>query len=166
MKTLLAKAALAVTALVLLLPSSTKAQDGNKDGCSLATLHGEYGFTISGQIIGGPAPGPVNGVALTTFDGHGGLIQTDFVVKSGAPRGTARCFSNRRKRYVLGELGLYRYGHDSFSWRDASAGDCSDVRSCKSRAGNPDRRLSPVRGCRNCHHDPDGRADHQRGHKD
>lgn len=86
MKTLLAKAALATAALLLALPISARAQDDKHDGCSLATLHGDYGFTISGQITGGPAPGPVNGVALTTFDGHGGLIQTDFVVKSGARR--------------------------------------------------------------------------------
>jgi hypothetical protein len=100
-KTLLAKAALAAAALLLVLPSSAKAQDGKNNGCSLATLHGDYGFTISGQITGGPAPGPVNGVALTTFDGHGGLIQTDFVVKNGAPAGPLDAFRTG--------------GHDSFS---------------------------------------------------
>ena len=105
MKTIFAKAALAVTALILFLPSSTKAQDGNKDGCSVATLHGDYGSTISGQIIGGPAPGPVNGVALTTFDGHGGLIQTDFVVKSGAPAGPLDAFRT-------GESGTYSVNSD------------------------------------------------------
>jgi hypothetical protein len=104
-KTLLAKAALAAAALLLVLPGSTKAQDGKKDGCSLATLHGDYGFTISGQITGGPAPGPVNGVALTTFDGHGGLIQTDFVVKSGAPAGPLDAFRT-------GENGTYSVNSD------------------------------------------------------
>jgi hypothetical protein len=104
-KTLLAKAALAAAALLLVLPSSTKAQDDEHDVCSLATLHGNYGFTISGQITGGPAPGPVNGVALTTFDGHGGLIQTDFVVKSGAPAGPLDAFRT-------GENGTYSVNSD------------------------------------------------------
>jgi hypothetical protein len=104
-KTLLAKAALAAAALLLVLPSSTKAQDGKKDGCSLATLHGDYGFTISGQITGGPSPGPVNGVALTTFDGQGGLLQTDFVVKSGAPAGPLDAFRT-------GENGTYSVNSD------------------------------------------------------
>ena len=101
----LAKAALAATALLLVLPSSAKAQDSIKDGCSLATLHGDYGFTISGQITGGPAPGPVNGVALTSFDGQGGLMQTDFVVKSGAPAGPLDVFRT-------GENGTYSVNSD------------------------------------------------------
>jgi hypothetical protein len=104
-KNLLAKAALATAALLLVLPSSAKAQDTGHDGCSLATLHGDYGFTISGQITGGPAPGPVNGVALTTFDGHGGLVQTDFVVKSGAPAGPLGAFRT-------GESGTYSVNSD------------------------------------------------------
>jgi hypothetical protein len=99
-KTLFAKVALAAAALLLLLPSSAKAQDTGHSGCSNTTLHGDYGFTISGQITGGPAPGPVNGVALTTFDGHGGLIQTDFVVKNGAPAGPLDGFRT-------GESGTY-----------------------------------------------------------
>src|ERR1700678_4791271 len=94
-KTLLAKAALAAAALLLVLPTSTKAQDGKKDGCSLATLHGDYGFTISGQITGGPAPGPVNGVALTTFDAPGGRLQEAFLVKSRGPPRPLGGFSKR-----------------------------------------------------------------------
>ena len=74
--------------VVALLALSGAAQaDEKTDICSLATLYGDYGFTITGQILGGLAPGPVNGVALTTFDGRGGLTQTDFVVKSGVPAG-------------------------------------------------------------------------------
>jgi|SRR6202167_465686 hypothetical protein len=102
---LLAKAALAAAALLLVLPISAKAQDDKHDGCSLATLHGGYGFTISGQITGGLSPGPVNGVALTTFDGQGGLLQTDFVVKSGAPAGSLDAFRT-------GENGTYSVNSD------------------------------------------------------
>jgi hypothetical protein len=104
-KNLLAKAALATAALLLVLPISAKAQEDKHDGCSLATLYGGYGFTISGQITGGLSPGPVNGVALTTFDGRGGLIQTDFVVKSGAPAGPPDAFRT-------GESGVYSVNSD------------------------------------------------------
>jgi hypothetical protein len=84
------------------------AQAGDRDKrdvCSLETLHGSYAFTISGQILAGPAPGPVNGVALTTFDGKGGLTQTDYVVKSGAPGGPLDAFRT-------GESGTYTVNPD------------------------------------------------------
>jgi hypothetical protein len=75
------------------------------EACALATLHGGYSFTISGQILGGPSPGPINGVAVTTFDGRGGLTQTDFVVKSGAPAGPVGAFRS-------GESGTYAVNAD------------------------------------------------------
>ena len=105
MKDSLWKAAVAVAILFLVVCSPAKAQDTSNGGCSVATLHGDYGFTISGQITGGPAPGPVNGVALTTFDGHGGLNQTDFVVKNGAPAGPLGAFRT-------GENGTYSVNSD------------------------------------------------------
>jgi hypothetical protein len=98
-KTLIALAAL------LALGAGARAQDGDHDGCSDTTLRGDYGFTISGQITGGPSPGPVNGVALTTFDGQGGLTQTDFVVKSGAPAEPPDAFRT-------GEYGTYSVNSD------------------------------------------------------
>lgn len=59
--------------------------------CSSATLRGDYGFTITGQILQNPLPeniGPVAGVALTTFDGAGSLTQLDHVVHNGnVPQG-------------------------------------------------------------------------------
>lgn len=50
--------------------------------CSNAALRGDYAFTIDGQVF--PPGAPVvdrRGVALTHFDGHGGLTQTDFVMQ-------------------------------------------------------------------------------------
>lgn len=91
--------------IVALLVLSVAVRAGDKEVCSLATLHGDYGFTISGQILGGPAPGPVNGVALTTFDGQGGLTQTDFAVKNGAPAGPANAFRTN-------ETGTYSVNSD------------------------------------------------------
>ena len=52
-------------------------------GCSLASLYGNYGFTITGQILAGPTAGPVAGVALTTYDGNGVLTQVDHVLHNG-----------------------------------------------------------------------------------
>lgn len=50
-----------------------------QDFCSNETLRGDYGFTVSGMRPSAPG-GPLEtiiGVALTTFDGHGNLTQTD-----------------------------------------------------------------------------------------
>lgn len=52
--------------------------------CSNATLNGNYAFTIVGQILApAPAAGLVSGVALSTFDGQGGLSQVDHVLHNG-----------------------------------------------------------------------------------
>jgi hypothetical protein len=57
--------------------------------CANDSLQGQYGQTISGELL--PAPGvvlPQNGVAMTDFDGNGKFTQTDFVVINGAPTST------------------------------------------------------------------------------
>ncbi len=52
--------------------------------CSNATLHGNYAFTLTGQILAPPpAAGPVSGVARTEFNGRGILSQVDHVVHNG-----------------------------------------------------------------------------------
>jgi hypothetical protein len=56
--------------------------------CSNATLLGDYAFRISGEIF---VPGSNtiavyrDGVAMTTFDGMGGLTQVDWLVGNGVP---------------------------------------------------------------------------------
>jgi len=107
MKTWICKWMLATAVALLAVSGAARADDKDKEKevCSLATLQGDYGFTISGQILGGMSPGPVNGVALTTFDGQGGLTQTDFVVKSGAPAGPPSAFRT-------GETGSYTVNSD------------------------------------------------------
>lgn len=67
--------------------SVTRAQVQDNDGCSDATLKGDYAFTVSGQILipGIPAVQRL-GVAMTHFDGAGHLTQVDYVISSpGAP---------------------------------------------------------------------------------
>jgi hypothetical protein len=49
-----------------------------------ATLRGDYSFTINGNIqLPSGSPVEINGVALTYFDGEGGLTNTDHIVRNG-----------------------------------------------------------------------------------
>jgi hypothetical protein len=65
---------------VLAVPISSEAQS-----CGNGLIQGTYGFTIDGQKFGPPntPTGPQAGVALTRFDGHGRLTQTDTVTING-----------------------------------------------------------------------------------
>jgi len=74
-----------VASMVLLVTSAASAPGGQSGACSNATLRGEYGFTITGQILAGPAAGPVAGVAMEFFDGRGNLTQLDHVAHNGNP---------------------------------------------------------------------------------
>jgi hypothetical protein len=58
---------------------------GGEGRCSNRTLSGDYGFSIDGQILGGPSPILIRGVAKTRFDGHGNLSQIDWVTLNGVP---------------------------------------------------------------------------------
>jgi hypothetical protein len=72
----------AIAILALALANSAYAQVNY--GCTTATLQGVFAFQITGQILAPAAvAGPVNGVALTTFDGLGNLTQVDHVVHNG-----------------------------------------------------------------------------------
>ena len=52
--------------------------------CNNALIAGTYGFTIEGEKLAGMGPtGSQVGVALTTFDGVGGLTQIDTVTVNG-----------------------------------------------------------------------------------
>ena len=53
-----------------------------RTGCSKGSLRGNYGFQISGTIVGF---GPIGGIALVTFDGEGNFTQTDNVTVNGFP---------------------------------------------------------------------------------
>ena len=52
----------------------------NSPACKNALIAGNYGFTVQGTKLGGAGPtGPMVGVAMTQFDGKGGLSQIDTV---------------------------------------------------------------------------------------
>jgi hypothetical protein len=72
--------------LACAIPVGAYAQSADDDGCTNATLYGDYAFRIDGQLLPpGGAPTIRAGVAMTHFDGAGGLTQVDFVMSNGAP---------------------------------------------------------------------------------
>jgi hypothetical protein len=83
----------AALAFLLFASKHACAQSSDNDGCTNATLRGDYAFTVSGQIF--LPNGTVvqrEGIAMTRFDGAGNLSQVDFVLSSpnaGAPPGSA-----------------------------------------------------------------------------
>ncbi len=69
-----------VLTLALLVSARLNAQADDNDGCSDATLKGDYAFTISGQIL--HTDGTIDnraGIAMRNFDGHGNISFIDFV---------------------------------------------------------------------------------------
>lgn len=93
--------------------ASAYAQDN--DGCSTSTLKGDYAFTVAGQILN--PDGSIttrNGVAMTHFDGNGGLTQVDYVMSltpasqmPGAPGGV-----DKNPAFRTGETGTYQVNQD------------------------------------------------------
>ena len=56
----------------------------NSPVCNNELIRGNYGFTIQGTKLGGLGPtGAQAGVAMTEFDGNGGLTQIDTVTIDG-----------------------------------------------------------------------------------
>jgi len=76
-----------VVALVMLMLGalgSGYAQSESLAACNNRLIAGKYGFTIQGNKLGGQGPtGPQVGVAMTEFDGNGGLTQIDTVTVNG-----------------------------------------------------------------------------------
>ncbi|MBV8811875.1 MAG: hypothetical protein JO033_24660 [Acidobacteriaceae bacterium] len=76
---------IALVACASLIPSLALGQNSDHDGCSNETLKGDYAFRISGNILNSAGTPIINreGVAMTHFDGKGGLTQVDFVMANG-----------------------------------------------------------------------------------
>jgi hypothetical protein len=68
--------------LVMALAASSGVMAGTK-GCTDSTIEGSYAFTIHGQILTPGGPVLVDGIAKTTFDGHGELTQVSAVAFNG-----------------------------------------------------------------------------------
>jgi hypothetical protein len=88
-KTIGARAAFAALTIVGMSIDSSRVQAQDGKGCSNATLQGDYLFTVAGTTPTGPPSAPVEqfvGLALTHFDGAGGLTQP-FGVSHGSISG-------------------------------------------------------------------------------
>lgn len=85
MKKMLCTLSVTTLAALLLAPAGLLAQSGDNDGCTNATLTGDYAFRVSGWVILGGVTMDREGVAMTHFDGAGNLTQVDFVMSNGAP---------------------------------------------------------------------------------
>src|SRR5271170_3130781 len=101
---------LAIPALLLGLNVMSAAAEDN--GCSNATLKGDYGFTIDGyQPNADGSTSPLKGVAISHFDGAGKLTQRDFVVTGGVlnpgQEGAGGGF-----QFTTGETGTYSVSRD------------------------------------------------------
>lgn len=81
MKRTLSKLIVTIAVSLVIAGVQAQADDG---GCSNHTLHGDYAFRISGEVF--TPTGIVNrdGVAMTHFDGNGGLTQVDWVMANGS----------------------------------------------------------------------------------
>jgi len=92
MNTSLCNGILLVAVIVCALRGAARAQSTDNDGCSNATLHGDYAFTVRGEFLGfatatGPQyfspPVPIDAVAMTNFDGRGKFTQVGVNVVGG-----------------------------------------------------------------------------------
>jgi hypothetical protein len=68
--------------LVMVLGASSEVTAGGRE-CTDSTIKGSYAFTIHGQILTPGGPLLVDGIAKTTFDGNGELIQLSAVAING-----------------------------------------------------------------------------------
>jgi hypothetical protein len=84
--------AVAVAVALSATSSVARVQRADNDGCSNATLHGDYAFAVHGEFLGlatatGPqyfsSPVPIDAVAMTNFDGIGNFTQVGFNVVNG-----------------------------------------------------------------------------------
>ena len=101
-----------LTVSTLLLAFNVIPASANTNGCSNATLKGDYGFTIQGdQPNGDNTTSPVKGVAITHFDGAGKLTQRDFVVTAGTPM-FGDGDSHSGFHFSTGETGTYTVNPD------------------------------------------------------
>jgi hypothetical protein len=83
MKKQLVTHAAALVMLTLAVLGSGYAQS-NSAACKNTLIAGNYAFTVQGTKLGGAGPtGPMVGVAMTQFDGKGGLSQIDTVTIDG-----------------------------------------------------------------------------------
>jgi len=109
MNTRLQKATLPAAVVLLAIASAARADD---NGCTNATLRGNYAFTVSGQILNADGTTTTRrGVALAHFDGSGNLTQTDYVTSLTTGR-TPPGGIDTAPAFRTGETGTYSVNAD------------------------------------------------------
>jgi hypothetical protein len=101
-----------VLTLVLLESARLSAQASDDNGCSNATLKGDYAFTISGEIL--HSDGTIDyrtGIAMRNFDGNGNITFIDFVA-SLRPGFVPPGGINLNPAFRTGLTGTYRVNPD------------------------------------------------------
>jgi hypothetical protein len=79
MKSWLWKGTLAAAIALLALSDVARAQSSDNDGCTNATLKGDYAFAVTGWTLSpGPLWVPNFVVGIGRFDGRGGFTQVDY----------------------------------------------------------------------------------------
>jgi hypothetical protein len=109
-------AALKMAIAGILFVGTTAAVKAQETGCTDATLKGNYAFTVSGEIFLMTPDGMVitvqrQGVAMTHFDGVGGLTQEDLVFSSPnapAPKTPPMTPTDPVTGFHNGETGKYK----------------------------------------------------------
>jgi hypothetical protein len=89
-RTLILKGSILATLMTAGLMGLPPAARGETDDgpCSNRTLNGAYGFSVEGMLFesANQRTSVFRAVALTTFDGKGGLTQVDHYVVNGSPQ--------------------------------------------------------------------------------
>jgi len=117
MNNFLRKGFFAAIVLAFALPVSVRAQSGDNDSCSNATLKGDYGLVISGQVFTAAGVLLRNGVAMQHFKGDGTFTQVDFVMNTppngvSAPVPTPPPYVDPTTGFHTGEQGSYTVYED------------------------------------------------------
>ena len=105
---------LTVATFVLALSGMAWAADDH-DGCSNATLIGDYGFRVVGQaptLNANHAPSVTVVVGMKHFDGAGNFTQVDFGVDDGVPDPSEVDATTGAFHFRTGETGTYTVNPD------------------------------------------------------
>jgi hypothetical protein len=80
-----ALAALTTAVVALLaLSGNVSANKGEQPRCTVATLKGSFGYTVTGALAAGPTPGPFAAVGRIIFDGAGNFQNIRTISRNGA----------------------------------------------------------------------------------
>jgi hypothetical protein len=105
MKSWLWRGILAGTIALPALSGMARAQSTDNDGCTNATLKGDYAFSVSAwHLISGQPPVPQVVVGIVRYDGKGNRTQIDYIGDSLRTRNTTD--------FATGETGTYTVNSD------------------------------------------------------